>query len=238
MSQAIAKSNEGIAATDTTLPEFMHIHQAVAFRADIANSAFSKRFFDIIFTSLLFIFIFSWLFPLIAILIKITSRGPVFFKQQRIALNDQKIHCYKFRSMVVESRDIDHHGKFCQAIKNDPRVTKVGSFLRKTSLDELPQFWNVFLGEMSIVGPRPHPVALSLESEETIEQYALRHLIKPGITGWAQVNGYRGGTHEISLMQARINHDIWYINNWSFLLDIKIIFRTIYHVFFENENAY
>ena len=238
MSQVLAQQSGENFTHITAFPEFLHIQQAVAYRAYIANSSFSKRLLDTVFTGMFFLFIFSWLFPIIALLIKLTSRGPVFFKQERTALNGQKINCYKFRSMVVESRDIDHHGKFCQAIKNDPRVTKVGAFLRKTSLDELPQFWNVLVGDMSIVGPRPHPTVLCLESETVIEQYSLRHLIKPGITGWAQVNGYRGGTREIHLMQERINHDIWYINNWNILLDIKIILLTFRHVFFENENAY
>jgi putative colanic acid biosynthesis UDP-glucose lipid carrier transferase len=219
-------------------PDFLHIYQAVAYHAKVVNSSFLKRFFDILLTVTLFITIFSWVFPLIAIIIKLTSKGPVFFKQERIALNGHIIVCYKFRTMVVESRDIDHYGKFCQAIKNDPRITKVGSFLSKSSLDELPQFWNVLVGEMSVIGPRPHPVPLSIESEEKIDQYALRHLIKPGITGWAQVNGYRGGTHEVGLMQARINHDIWYINNWSIMLDLKIMIRTFYHISFESHTVY
>lgn len=207
-------------------------------RAEIANNSFFKRLLDIVFTTLLFVFVFSWLFPLIALIIKLTTKGSVFFRQERLGCNGQKIVCYKFRSMVIESRDIDHHGKFCQAIKNDPRVTKVGCFLRKTSLDELPQFWNVLKGEMSIVGPRPHPDALNRESEKVIKNYELRNYVRPGITGLAQVKGYRGGTPNQRMMQKRINYDLWYITNWDILLDVKIILLTFRHVFVGDENAY
>lgn len=238
MNPTATQTRVDVYSDEINLPEFLHIQQAVAFRAEMANESTSKRILDILFTIFLFIFIFSWLFPIIAIILKITSKGPVFFKQERVSLNSKIIKLYKFRSMVVESRDIDAHGNFCQAIKNDPRITKFGAFLRKTSLDELPQFWNVLKGEISIVGPRPHPVSLSLASQNIIEQYSLRLLIKPGITGWAQINGFRGPTHDISLMQQRIDHDIWYINNWSLFLDTKIIFLTILHIFLENENVY
>ncbi len=238
MNPTATQSRVDVYSDEINFPEFLHIHQAVAFRAEMANTSAFKRILDILFTIFLFIFIFSWLFPIIAIILKITSKGPVFFKQERVSLNNKIIKLYKFRSMVVESRDIDAHGNFCQAIKNDPRITKFGAFLRKTSLDELPQFWNVLKGEISIVGPRPHPVSLSLASQSIIEQYSLRLLIKPGITGWAQINGFRGPTHEISLMQQRIDHDIWYINNWTLFLDTKIIFLTILHIFLENENVY
>lgn len=238
MNQVLVQVKEESFSKKNILPEYVHIHQAIAYRAETANHSITKRLFDIIFSFILFLFIFSWLFPLIALLIKITSRGPVFFRQERVAVNGGKIFCYKFRTMVVESRDINQKGKFCQAIKNDPRVTRFGVFLRKTSMDELPQFWNVLKGEMSVVGPRPHPVALSIESEAVIKEYNLRHLIKPGITGWAQINGFRGGTQEVYLMQERVNHDIWYINNWDFSLDIKIVFLTIRHIVIENENVY
>ena len=132
--------------------------------------------------------------------------------------------------MVMESRDVDKSGKYQQAYLNDPRITEFGKFLRKTSLDELPQFINVFSGEMSVVGPRPHPTPLNLEYKDKLELYMLRHYVKPGITGWAQVNGFRGETKEEFLMEKRIEYDLWYIENWSFWLDIHIILLTIWRM--------
>ncbi len=140
--------------------------------------------------------------------------------------------------MVVSSNDVDEDGKFRQASKDDPRITKIGRILRKTNLDELPQFWNVLKGEMSIVGPRPHPTPLNLESKDKVHLYMLRHLVKPGITGWAQINGYRGETKDISKMQKRIDYDIWYIENWSFFLDMQIIIMTIWNMLKGDPNAY
>ena len=134
--------------------------------------------------------------------------------------------------------DIDENGKYRQASKDDPRLTKIGKFLRKTNLDELPQFWNVLKGDMSIVGPRPHPTPLNIESRDKIHLYMLRHLVKPGITGWAQVNGLRGNTKDLSLMQKRIDHDVWYIANWNFGLDIQIILLTIWNMLKGDPNAY
>ncbi len=189
-----------------------------------------KRAFDAVFSLLMIVLFLSWMVPLIALVIKLTSRGPVFFKQERWGRNNKKITCYKFRSMVTGSRDFDENGRFMQASKNDPRITRVGAFLRKTNMDELPQFWNVLRGQMSVVGPRPHATPHNLESKDTIQNYMLRHLVKPGITGWAQVNGFRGETKDPKLMQERINHDIWYIENWSFWLDIEIIFRTVWQM--------
>jgi putative colanic acid biosynthesis UDP-glucose lipid carrier transferase len=214
------------------------VFKGVKNRAEIANSSFVKRLMDVILASVLFVFVFSWLFPLIALVIKLTSKGPVFFKQERTGLDKQKIICYKFRSMNVESCNIGAAGKYCQVVKNDVRVTKVGCFLRKTSLDEFPQFWNVLIGDMSIVGPRPHPVALDRESEQIITNYNLRHLVKPGITGIAQVKGYRGQTRELDLMQKRINHDIWYIKHWDFFLDVKIMLLTVRCILRGDINAY
>ncbi len=140
--------------------------------------------------------------------------------------------------MVVSSNDVDEDGKFRQASKDDPRITKIGRILRKTNLDELPQFWNVLKGEMSIVGPRPHPTPLNLESKDKVHLYMLRHLVKPGITGWAQINGYRGETKDISKMQKRIDYDIWYIENWSFFLELQIIIMTIWNMLKGDPNAY
>ena len=140
--------------------------------------------------------------------------------------------------MEVFCSDVDKNGKYQQACKNDPRITKIGKSLRKTNLDELPQFWNVLKGEMSIVGPRPHPTQLNLESKDKVHLYMLRHLVKPGLTGWAQVNGYRGETRDISKMQKRIDHDIWYIENWSFWLDLQIIAQTMWIMIKGDPNAY
>ena len=197
-----------------------------------------KRGFDTAFSLFLFLLVFSWLWPIIAISIKISSKGPVFFKQERAGRGNRPFYAYKFRSMVVESKDVDNNGKYRQATKNDPRITPIGAFLRKTNLDELPQFWNVLKGEMSIVGPRPHPKPLDYESRKIVNLYMQRNLVKPGITGWAQVNGLRGETSKPGLMQKRIDHDIWYIENWSFWLDIQIIFLTIWNMIKGEENAY
>jgi putative colanic acid biosynthesis UDP-glucose lipid carrier transferase len=139
--------------------------------------------------------------------------------------------------MVNSSVDVDNQGKYHQASKNDARVTKVGSFLRKSNIDELPQFFNVLKGEMSIVGPRPHPTPLNMQSKDIVDNYNLRHLVKPGITGWAQVNGYRGETN-IHSMQKRIDFDIWYIDNWNFWLDCQIIIQTIINMIKGEQNAY
>ena len=189
-----------------------------------------KRTFDAAFSFFVILLFLSWLVPLIALAIKFTSRGPVFFRQERWGRNNKKIICYKFRSMCAESQDVSAGGKYQQATKNDPRITSLGRFLRKTNLDELPQFWNVLRGQMSVVGPRPHPTPLNMESKDIIENYMLRHLVKPGITGWAQINGYRGETKDAKIMQKRVNHDIWYIENWSFWLDVEIIFITVWQM--------
>ncbi len=197
-----------------------------------------KRAFDTAFSIFVFITIFSWLWPLIAFAIKLDSKGPVFFKQERWGRDNRKFYAYKFRSMVVTSRDVDENGRYLQATKDDPRITRIGKILRRTNLDELPQFWNVLKGEMSIVGPRPHPEQLNIESKERVRYYMLRHLVKPGITGWAQVNGYRGETKDISKMQKRVDYDLWYIENWSFFLDIQIILKTISNMIKGDPNAY
>jgi putative colanic acid biosysnthesis UDP-glucose lipid carrier transferase len=207
-------------------------------RIDELHWQILKRSFDIVFTLALCSLIFWWLWPLLALLIKLSSPGPVIFKQERWGRKNKRFTAYKFRSMKPESSDIDEEGSYNQAQKDDPRITTIGKILRKTSLDELPQFWNVLVGDMSIVGPRPHPTPLNLESKDKINLYMLRHLVKPGITGWAQVNGYRGNTEDFSLMQERINNDIWYTENWSFWLDIQIIFLTVWCVIKGDPNAY
>ncbi|MCB0834422.1 MAG: undecaprenyl-phosphate glucose phosphotransferase [Bacteroidetes bacterium] len=189
-----------------------------------------KRAFDAAFSLAFVVLVLSWLIPIISILIRLTSKGPAFFKQERWGRRNKKIVCYKFRSMIESSQDVDEQGRYQQASPDDPRVTKIGRFLRKTNLDELPQFWNVLKGEMSVVGPRPHPTPLNIQSRDIIENYMLRHLVKPGITGWAQINGYRGETKDPVLMQKRVDHDIWYIENWSFWLDIQIILLTVWQM--------
>jgi len=197
-----------------------------------------KRIFDFIFSLLFILLIASWLFPLIALLIKLSSRGPVFFKQERWGINNSRMSCYKFRTMYHESGKNEETDSYRQAIKGDLRITKVGRMLRKSNIDEFPQFINVLKGEMSVVGPRPHPTALNEISKNQVNHYMLRHLVKPGITGWAQVNGFRGETSDVRLMRKRVELDIWYIENWSFRLDIQIIFQTIINMLKGDRNAY
>ena len=197
-----------------------------------------KRTFDIIFSLLFFIFLGIYLFPLLAIIIKLSSKGPVLFKQERWGLNNKRITCYKFRSMYKESSDIDDEGNYQQAHKNDPRITLIGKILRKTNMDELPQFWNVLIGNMSVVGPRPHPTQLNIQSMELVDNYMLRHMVIPGITGLAQVNGCRGETKTTQDMQKRVNFDLYYIQRWNFWLDLQIIIQTVINIFRGDQNAY
>jgi putative colanic acid biosynthesis UDP-glucose lipid carrier transferase len=197
-----------------------------------------KRIFDIMFSVLVLISVCSWLFPIIALCIKLNSKGPVFFKQERWGKRNKRFICYKFRSMYTDRCDLDAKGKFKQAQKSDDRITAVGKFLRKTNLDEFPQFFNVLEGSMSVVGPRPHASLMNQESVETVSKYLVRHQAKPGITGWAQVNGLRGESSQLGLMQARVAHDVWYIENWTFLLDLKIIFMTFWNMVVGDKHAY
>jgi putative colanic acid biosynthesis UDP-glucose lipid carrier transferase len=197
-----------------------------------------KRAVDFIFSSFVIIFLMSWLFPLIGLLIKISSPGPILFKQERWSRNNRRFIAYKFRSMNYNYNEIDESGKYKQTTKNDIRVTKIGKFIRKTNIDEIPQFINVFLGQMSVVGPRPHPTPLNIESNKNIDNYMVRHLVKPGITGWAQINGYRGETKDINLMKKRLEYDLWYIENWTFWLDFEIIVQTIWLIIKGDPNAY
>jgi len=194
---------------------------------------FTKRVFDLIVSLLTIVFVLSWLYPIIAILIKLSSKGPVLFKQSRSGVNNEEFLCYKFRSMTM-SEDADTK----QATKGDVRITKVGAFLRKSSLDEFPQFFNVFIGDMSIVGPRPHMLKHTEEYSALIQTYMVRQLVKPGITGAAQVKGYRGETRELEDMEGRVRLDVWYIENWSLSLDINIIFHTVWNALKGDEKAY
>ena len=200
---------------------------------ELANKV-KKRAFDIAFSLLVIIFLLSWLVPIIALIIRLDSKGPVFFTQNRLGRDKRVIKVFKFRSMKVAEKDAEYK----QATKDDDRITRVGRFIRKTSLDELPQFFNVLLGTMSICGPRPHPLKMNDDYRTVINKYMIRHFLKPGITGWAQVNGYRGETRELCDIQGRVEHDIWYMENWNFWLDIKIIFLTVYNVIKGEENAY
>ena len=205
---------------------------------DYLDNKIYKRFFDIIFSLLGIILLFSWLFPIVSIIIKLTSKGPILFKQDRWGLNNKTITCLKFRTMMANCKDVDDNGNYLQAQKNDPRVTRIGKFLRKTNLDELPQLLNVLLGSMSLVGPRPHPVPLNITSKDSVEKYLMRHWVKPGITGWAQVHGYRGETRDKFLMKKRVKYDLWYIEHWTFWLDLQIIVQTLVNMIKGEKNAY
>ncbi len=191
-----------------------------------------KRTFDIVFSLFVMVFILSWLIPILAIMIKLESKGPVFFKQGRPGLNEDEFFCYKFRSMRVNQTTE------LEARKDDPRVTRIGRFIRKTSIDETPQFLNVLIGEMSVVGPRPHLWAQNILYGQKIKKYMIRHYIKPGITGLAQVRGYRGEIETDEDMINRIKFDVFYIENWSLLLDIKIIIQTVVNIFKGEDKAY
>lgn len=194
---------------------------------------FIKRVFDIVFSSLVIILIMSWLTPLIAILIRLESKGPIFFKQKRNGLDYEEFNCYKFRSMFVnENADID------EAVKNDPRITKVGAFIRRTSIDEMPQFFNVFVGSMSVVGPRPHMLNFTEKYAVKVNKFKARHFIKPGITGMAQTHGYRGEIENDTDIINRIKYDIFYMESWSLLLDLKIIYLTIKNAIKGEKKAY
>ena len=174
-------------------------------------------------SGLVILLIFSWLFPILSIIIKLTSKGPVFFVQERTGLNNRNFKCLKFRSMEVNV-DADKQ----QATADDSRITPIGKFMRKWNIDELPQFFNVFFGQMSLVGPRPHMLKHTQEYSKLIDSYLSRHYIKPGITGWAQVNGYRGETDELWKMEKRVEFDMEYIDNWNFSWDIKILWLTLF----------
>jgi len=204
---------------------------------EVRNSVI-KRVIDILISLFFLCFIFIWLYPIIAILIKLTSKGAVLFKQKREGLERNVFYCYKFRTMIAASKDVDENGKYLQATSNDARITKIGGFLRKTSLDELPQFINVFKGDMSLVGPRPHPIPLNREMEKLIQGYNLRHLVKPGITGLAQISGYRGETRLIDDMKKRIDADINYIKRWNKSTDFVIFYKTILNIITGDPQAY
>lgn len=197
------------------------------------DSQIKKRSFDIAFSIIVIFFILSWLVPLLALLIKLESRGPVFFTQLRSGKNNLPFLCYKFRSLKVNK---DANEK--QVTRDDQRFTKIGRFMRKTNLDELPQFLNVFRGEMSVVGPRPHMLKHTEEYSQMLNQYMVRHYVKPGVTGWAQINGFRGEIKQKKDLRGRVEHDIWYMENWTMWLDLKIILLTVYKSVKGDENAF
>ncbi len=198
----------------------------------ITTNKLTKRLFDVT-VSIISCICMIPIIPIIAIIIKIQSPGPIFFKQERTGFAGKTFFCYKFRSMHV-NKDADLE----QATENDPRKFAFGNFMRKTNIDELPQFWNVLRGNMSIVGPRPHMLHHTEIYSELIDKYMVRHFCKPGITGWAQVTGFRGETKELWQMEERVEKDIWYIEHWTFMLDIKIIYKTIKSVIIPDKHAY
>lgn len=192
-----------------------------------------KRAFDIVFSLAVIFFVLSWLFPIIVLFILLESPGNPIFSQLRSGRDNEPFYCFKFRSMRLNASSNSQ-----QATRNDPRVTKIGAFLRKTSIDELPQFFNVLLGQMSVVGPRPHMLKHTEEYSQIVERYMVRQFLKPGITGQAQVNGFRGETKETAQMLGRVKHDIAYMENWSLGKDINIIFKTITNALGGEENAF
>ena len=216
--------------------EFLHDIPVISLRneplEDLGNRI-KKRAFDIVVSFGVTVFILSWLVPIIGLIIWLENRGPIFFVQQRSGKDNKPFPCLKFRSMKVNNAANE-----LQATKNDSRITKIGKFLRRTSLDEFPQFINVLRGEMSIVGPRPHMLKHTDEYSQIIKQYMVRQFLKPGITGWAQVNGFRGETKNIEQMQKRVEHDLWYMENWNTWLDLRIIFLTVFNTIKGEENAY
>lgn len=192
-----------------------------------------KRAFDIVFSLLILLTIFPVMYLIVGILIKMDSPGPILFKQKRTGIYGKEFYCYKFRTMHVNPE-----ADTLQAQKDDPRKTRIGDFLRRTNLDEFPQFINVLAGDMSVVGPRPHMLKHTEQYSAIIDKYMVRHLVKPGLTGWAQVTGYRGETRTLEQMEGRVKRDVWYLENWSFFLDLKIIFVTVINMFRGEKNAY
>ena len=192
-----------------------------------------KRAFDLLFSSVVLLTIYPILYVILGVLIKLSSPGPILFRQKRTGLYGRDFECYKFRTMRVNAE-----ADTMQAVKDDPRKTRIGNFLRKSNLDEFPQFVNVFLGDMSVVGPRPHMLKHTEQYSALIDKYMVRHLVKPGVTGWAQVTGYRGETKTLEQMEGRVKRDVWYIENWTFFLDLKIIVVTVLNMFKGEKNAY
>lgn len=218
---------------DFTYYGFLPILSMRKIPMDEAFNKFVKRTFDILLSLFVIVFVLSWLTPLLGIIIKLESKGPVFFKQRRNGLDYKEFYCYKFRSMTPNP-----DANLYQATKGDERITKVGKIIRKTSMDELPQFINVLKGDMSVVGPRPHMVSHTHMYAERIDKFMVRHFIKPGITGLAQVSGYRGEVETDNDIINRVKYDIFYLENWSLFLDLKVVFKTIFNAIKGEEKAY
>ena len=206
--------------------DLIPVLKVVSTPLDAWHNKFIKRIFDLVFSVLTILLILTWLVPLLAIIIKVTSKGPIFFKQKRTGQDNRPFYCYKLRTMYVND---DSDTK--QATKNDSRITPIGNFLRKTSFDELPQFFNVIIGNMSVVGPRPHMLKDTQDFARELESFMSRHQIKPGITGLAQTKGYRGESQDIEKKRNRVKMDLFYIKNWSFLFDLAIIVNTVLDIF-------
>ncbi len=225
----------GFSSKGIALERYSHIPILSVTSTPLDNwmNRFIKRSFDIFFSLFVIVFIFTWLFPLVALLIKLESRGPVFLKQKRTGQDNKDFYCYKFRSMN-ESEDANYK----QATRNDARITRFGNFLRKSSIDELPQFLNVLAGEMSVIGPRPHMIKHTEEYAKKVEKFMARHFVKPGITGLAQAKGYRGETRHLHQMRNRVKLDRFYVENWSIFLDFKILGLTTISILKGNENAF
>jgi len=202
---------------------------------EYATAQVKKRVFDVIMSLAVTVFLLSWLLPILAVIIKLDSKGPVFFTQKRSGKNNKEFSCLKLRSLKAHN---NADGAVVQVTKNDDRTTRVGRFLRKSNLDELPQFLNVLMGQMSIVGSRPHMLKHTEDFSNMENEYMVRHLSKPGVTGWAQINGHRGEIKQPGQLKQRLDHDIWYIENWNLWLDIKIVIMTVYVTFRGDKNAY
>ena len=200
---------------------------------ELLENRIVKRTFDIVCSTLFLCTIFPFIYIIVGVAIKMSSPGPIFFKQKRSGEDGKEFWCYKFRSMRVNAQC-----DTLQATEHDPRKTRIGEIIRKTSIDELPQFINVFKGDMSIVGPRPHMLKHTQEYSQLINKFMVRHFVKPGITGWAQVTGYRGETKELWQMEGRVMRDIWYIEHWTFLLDLYIMYKTVYNAIHGEKEAY
>ncbi len=216
--------------------DFLNEIPVISMRADPLEdlgNRIKKRAADLLVSSFFILFFLSWMIPIIGLLIWLENRGPIFFKQARSGKGNESFNCLKFRSMRNNSAANER-----QATRYDDRITRVGKFLRRTSLDEFPQFLNVFMGNMSVVGPRPHMLKHTAEYSRLIGHYMVRQFLKPGITGWAQVNGYRGETHAIEQMQKRVEYDLWYLENWTPWLDLKIVFLTAFNILRGEKNAH
>lgn len=200
------------------------------------KNRFQKKIFDYFFSTIIFLSIYWWFYPLVGVLIKLSGRGPIVIHQGRIGIDGVQFNCMKFRTMIFEKPPMD--GITYLTEKNDNRVTWIGKVLRKTNLDELPQFLNVLMGDMSVVGPRPHMVAEDKDIADKIKKYRIRRFAKPGITGLAAIKGYRGGTNNLKLMQKRIDYDLKYIEQWSLSLDIKIVIITFWKMITLNTEAH